>query len=276
MTMQLKRWTALGLGAGLALGALSACSGAQEPATDNEVEVAALDQDASTPTSASSGEGEGEGGVAITEAATDPIVYISALAITEAHIIAARDAHVLGETEAAAEMFAHPVSEVLFDMEPIFEARGVEDFTGLLSATSVAVIEGEDEAKIAERSDLIIAVLREAAKKAPDDGSSKAKIMGGVTADQIERAADMYRVSLGTDAYEPYLDGYGFYKAAEAAYLPNAEAIRAEDAELADAIEAALSELDLTYPSAVRPDELDADLSSLTVAASRVVLAASN
>ena len=66
--------------------------------------------------------GEGEGGVAVADAFTSPVIYNSALAIAAAHVYAARDAHAAGQHEAAAEMFAHPVSEVLLDMEPVFEA----------------------------------------------------------------------------------------------------------------------------------------------------------
>ncbi|MEL7230991.1 MAG: hypothetical protein AAGJ85_00600 [Pseudomonadota bacterium] len=282
MSITLKTWTKLGLGSALAGATLAACSPAEqaeEPAAETEVttEVETAETETAAPLGEGEGEGgEGEGGVSISAAATDPVVYNSALAITEAHIIAARDAHALGETDAAAEMFAHPVSEVLFDMEEVFAARGVEDFSDMLTEASLAVINGANSAEVATKSDAIIATLRAAAEKAPDNGMTKTQIEAGVAADQIERAADMYRVAAGDEAYEPYLDGYGFYKAGEAAFAQVSGDLTTSDPEAAAAISAALALLGEAYPSAVRPDSLDADISALTVAASNVVLAVRN
>lgn len=288
MSATLKTWTKLGLGSALASATLAACSPAEQaekPSAEAEVsEVAPETEVAETEIAAPAGEGEGEGGeggegeggVSISQAATDPIVYNAALAITEAHIIAARDAHALGETDAAAEMFAHPVSEVLFEMEEVFAARGVEDFSNLLTDASVAVINGADADEVAAKSDAIIATLRAAAEKAPDNGLSKTQIEAGVAADQIERAADMYRVAASDEAYEPYLDGYGFFKAGEAAFNQVSGDLATIDPEASAAITAALILLGDAYPSAVRPDTLDADISALTVAASTVVLAVDN
>ncbi|MEM7491963.1 MAG: hypothetical protein AAF296_01190 [Pseudomonadota bacterium] len=285
MSVTLKTWTKLGLGSALAGATLVACSPAEqagESAAEAEVsEVAPETEVAETEVASPAGEGEGEGGegeggVSISQAATDPIVYNAALAITEAHIIAARDAHALGETDAAAEMFAHPVSEVLFDMEEVFAARGVEDFSDMLTDASIAVINGADADEVAAKSEAIIATLRAAAEKAPDNGLTKTQIEAGVAADQIERAADMYRVAAGDEAYEPYLDGYGFFKAGEAAFDQVSGDLATSDPEAAAAITSALALLGDAYPSAVRPDTLDADISALTVAASTVVLAVDN
>ncbi|MEM1105625.1 MAG: hypothetical protein AAGH87_04475 [Pseudomonadota bacterium] len=287
MDTKLKRWTQLGLGAAFATSALAACGGETAPTETAAPEAAAPETVADAPDmtdpapAASAGEGEGEGGegeggVAVSAAASNPVVYMSALAITEAHIIAARDAFAAGETEAASEMFAHPVSEVLADMGPVFEQRGVESFSQLLLDASGAIFDGEDEAQINARADEILAAIAAAGEKAPDDGSSQATIAAGVAADQIERATDMYRTAAGTDRYEPYLDGYGFFKAGEAAFLASEAAIDAENSDTAGAIRAALGLLDGAYPTALRPAMLDADQSALTVAASEVVLAVQN
>lgn len=280
MTTSFKRWTQLGLGAALASGTLVACGSPEAPAGDTETEITAETPPAPAAV-AGEGEGEGEGGegeggVAISQAATDPVVFLSALAITEAHIIAARDAHALGENDAAAEMFAHPVSEVLFDIQPVFEQLGVTDFSDLLTETSAAIFAGETTEEIGVRADAIIAALRTAAEKAPATDASDASVAAGVAVDQIERAADMYRIALDSDAYEPYLDGYGFYKAGEAVFLESADAIAAEDTTAAAAITEAIATLAEAYPSAVRPDSLDADLATVTVAASNAVLAVQN
>ena len=209
-------------------------------------------------------------------AVTDPVAFLSILAITEAHIIAARDAHALGENEAAAEMFAHPVSEVLFESQSVFEQLGVVDFSDLLTETSAAIFAGETPEQINVRADEIIAALRTAATKAPASDASAASVAAGVAVDQIERAADMYRIALESDEYEPYLDGYGFFKAGEAVFLESAEAISTEDQAAAYAIKDAIAKLEDAYPSAVRPDSLDADLGTVTVASSNAVIAVQN
>jgi len=285
-TRKLKRWSRLGLGTALATGTLAACGGEPaDPVTEPEIvaeaPVTPPDDAAQIGEGEAGGEGEGEGGegeggVSISAAATDPVVFNSALAIAEAHVIAARDAFAEGETTAASEMFGHPVSEVLFNLQPVFEQRGVEDFSDLFTGAAVAIFDGEDAAQINARAEEIFAALDAAAEKAPDDGSSAGAIAAGVAADQIERATDMYRAAAESDRYEPYLDGYGFYKAGEAAFLGSKAEIEAEDAEAADAIRASLALLNEAYPTALRPDALDADQSALTVAASQVVLAVGN
>ena len=276
MTTTLKRWSQLGLGVALAGGTLAAC-GNPEPATDiPETEVAVSTPPIEAEEPAATEAGEGEGGVIITEALTDPVVFLSILAITEAHIIAARDAHALGENDAAAEMFAHPVSEVLFESADVFEQLGVEDFSDLLTQTSAEIFAGETPEQINTRADEIIVALRAAAEKAPATDASNASVAAGVAVDQIERAADMYRIALESDAYEPYLDGYGFFKAGEAVFLESADAIAAEDGSTATAITDAIAKLEEAYPSAVRPETLDADLAAVTVAASNAVIAVQN
>ena len=176
MTTSLKRWTQLGLGAALAGSTLLACGNPATSASEDGTELTAETPPLEVPLGGEGeglggegegAEGEGEGGVAIAQAANDPVVYLSALAITEAHIIAARDAHALGETDAAAEMFAHPVSEVLFDMQPVFEQLGVTDFSDQLTDTSAAIFAGESSEQIGVRAERIIEAVRDAALRAP-------------------------------------------------------------------------------------------------------------
>jgi len=283
-----KRWTHLGLGAALAgTTFLTACGNSTEAPETEVVETAPAPttapvvEDHSDPVEPAASTvtdtgGEGEGGVLIDQAATNPVVFRSALAITEAHIVAARDAFAVGETDAAAEMFAHPVSEVLFDVGPYLQDAGVENFDDMLINASGAVYDGEDADQIAERTAAIIAVLRDAAKKAPDDGSSEARIQAGVAADQIDRAAVMYGLAGESEEFEPYLDGYGFVIAAQAAYEQEEAAIQAELPAVAAAIESALSLLESAYPSVERPETLDQNPHALTAASSGILLALGN
>lgn len=288
MSMKHKRWTHIGLSAAMVGTAfLAGCGEGGETGEAGEAgdhaatESTALggegegegEGEASTAPAGLPEGGEGEGGVAIDAAASDPVVFVSALAITEAHIVAARDAAAEGETDAAAEMFAHPVSEVLFDMEDILVAQGVTLFDDKLMAASQAVLAGESSDEIAARTDEIIAALREAATHAPDNGTSAAMVNAGVAADQIKRAAHMYSVAGESDEYEPYLDGYGFVKAAEAHFALSKGDIEATNADAASAIESALEQLVVAYPTATRPAELPGDASKLTAASSNIALA---
>jgi hypothetical protein len=285
MDIKIKRWTHLGLGAALmTTTALASCgepAAKEEPATSEQPAAGAPSQadveaKLDEVNGAASSSGEGEGGVAIEAALTDPVVYNIALTVAEAHVLAARDAYRDGEAQAAGEMFAHPVSEVLFDMEPVFEARGVSDFTDQFLEASAAVFAGASVEDINARTATIIATLRTVAGNAPDNGSSPASITTGVIADMIDRATKMYRLAMESEFYEPYLDGYGFYTAAKDQFEEAEVAIEAENPDAAEAIRGALTLLGEAYPTAARPDTLDADVSALTVAASEVFLATGN
>ncbi|MEP3302897.1 MAG: hypothetical protein ABJO05_13105 [Roseibium sp.] len=195
--------------------------------------------------------------------------------MAEAHVIAARDAYAAGQTEAGAEMFAHPVSEVLFEMQPVFEAQGVEDFSDLFTTASQAALNGAGSDEIAGQTDGIIAALRTAEERAPVSEANSGAIAGGVVADQIERAVSMYAQASETTQYGLYLDGYGFYKAAQATFERSADAIKSENPDLAEKIEAALGLLAQAYPDALRPENLDANQGALSGASAGVLLAAS-
>jgi len=193
--------------------------------------------------------------------------------VTEAHVIAARDAFAAGKKDAAAEMFAHPAAEVLVEMDPVFAKLGVEDFKPLLTDASASVIDGKSAAEVNRHYDAIIAALRDAAGKAPDSGASEAAIASGIIADQIERASAMYRMIARDDRYEPYLDGYGFYKVAETAAARDGAAIKAANPEVHARITDALALLEQAYPAATRPATLMLEPGALSAASSRVMLA---
>lgn len=273
MAEQTKRWTGLGIAALLAsTAALSACGEVEQIDTKTETKT----QGAGVAAGGEGGEGteggEGEGGVSIAAAATSPVVYQSALAIAKAHVFAARDAHAAGEINAAGEMFSHPASEVMYDMEPILQARGVALFSNLFTDTSDAVFAGETPVAIAKRSAKIIDALNAAATKSPTDGTSAGRVAAGVVADQIDRAADMYRIAKDTGEYGPYLDGYGFYKAAADAYEAGRMDIAGQSATLIAVIEGALAQLDVAYPTATMPKTLTADPAALRAVSSRLML----
>jgi len=274
MKQQFKRVTALGLGLAVSGGLLAACDPATTPAEPETLQAETpSEHEASHAPAASVGEGgEGEGGVAVEDAGSDPVVFVSALAVAEAHVIAARDAHAMGELEAAGEMFAHPASEVLFDMEDTFRAQGVAPFEAMFLEASAAVFNGESHDQIVARTDAIIATLRQAAERAPDDGSSLPQIQAGVAADQIDRAVDMYRIAQDSEQYGPYLDGYGFYLAGLAAFQSQEAAIETSNPEGAARLRAALALLAQAYPSAAPQGSYPMDRFELNTAATQASL----
>lgn len=262
----IKRWTVIGLGAVM----VANCSAQDSPPETSGSDV--------TPaTAAGDGEGEGggsgEGGVDVARAAQDPQAYLTALALVEAHIRAAKDAVQVGERAAAGEMFAHPVSEVLLDMAPVFQQLGVTTFDAQLTEASEAVFAGEDPAAIAARADRILQTLKAAEAKAPSGGTANPDVAAAVIADMIDRAALQYASASAVTAYGPYLDGYGFRITAEAWRDEYGAAITRASPQVARAIETALAQTRKAYPAAARPTELSADQSALLATASSLKLA---
>jgi len=286
MRSKLKLWTHLGLGTALAGGLLAACGGEAggEAGTTGEAGSgsAAVAGEGEGGAGGAGGEGkaaggtggEGEGGVATANAAKDPVAYGIALAVAEAHVVAARDAYGAGKKDAAAEMFAHPVSEVLLDMDPAFAALGVADMKPLFTAASDAVLAGKPAGEVNKAHDAIIAALRAAEAKGPKSDVSPAKIATAVVADMIERASAMYRQLPKNNAYEPYLDGYGFAMVAASAFAADGAAIKAENPAAHARITEALALLRQAYPGAARPATLPAEPGALSGASAKVMLAA--
>lgn len=287
MNSTLKLWTQLGLGTALAGGLLAACSGGEAGGEAG----AANGEAGAAPTAATAGEGEGgmgpgeaatatpaggegEGGVAVADAAKDPVAYGIALAVAEAHVTAARDAYAAGQKQAAGEMFAHPVSEVLLDMEPVFTKLGVKDMGPLFMAASDAALAGKPVAEVNKDYDAIIAALRAAATKAPKGDASASKVQAGVIADMIERSSVMYRQLPKNAEYEPYLDGYGFGRVAMRTFAAAGAGIKAENPALHAAMTEALALLGKAYPGAARPAKLPVEPGALSGASAKVMLAA--
>ncbi len=263
----LKRWTALGMGAVLIAG----CS---QPA-DADKSAAATTAPAAVAGEGEGGEGgeSGEGGVDVAAAATNPTIYLTALAVVEAHVRAAAAAAAEGERQAAGEMFAHPVSEVLIDMAPTFQKLGVATFDDQLLAASSATFEGADAKALQGRADAILTTLDQAGAKAPGGGATDAAVVAGVIVDLIDRAALQYATAKGSDALEPYLDGYGFYVTAKAWRDDNADLLRRAQPGALTAIDAALQQLARAYPTAKRPAAMSTDAGPLVAAASTAKLA---
>lgn len=268
-----KKWTGLGFATLLAgTTSLSACG--DQPAAEQSDTQSAPVLAAPQPIAVPQG-GEGEGGVAIEAAAYDRTVYLTAIAIAKAHVLAARDAFAAGEIESASEMYGHPAAEVLMDMEPIFEARGVALFTDQFLDTSDAVLDGADQVDVYKRTDRILATLDSAAKAAPPSDEAAGVIAAAVVADQIDRAADMYKIAKDVGSYGPYLDGYGFLEAAKLEFAESRAAIAKARPELPALIEATIKSIAEAYPSAALPADMPLDPAAVLAKASQLKLSLS-
>ena len=275
MRIETKTWARLGLAGVLAGAGLAGC--AEDAPEKGQRDIA----DFQPGTAGEGGEGgeageageSGEGGVDFDAAARDPVIYLTALAVAEAHAIAAYDAYQEGRTDPAAEMFGHPVTEVLADMDPVFAQVGVADFKPRFNEASQAVLDGRSAIEVNERYGAIVAAIEEAERKAPDSDASEADIAARVTVNMIDRAVSMYGEAQGSTRYEPYLDGYGYYRAAASTFEDAEPAILAAKPGLAARIREALELLGRAYPGAERPDTLAIERGELLAAGSRVALA---
>jgi hypothetical protein len=221
--------------------------------------------------------GEGEGGVDATRALTDAVAYRIGLAVAEAHARAALAAFAAGNAAAAAEMFAHPVSEVLFDLEPAFQALGVAPFDQVfLDASTAALAPGASLTQVEARTTSVLVALEAAAAKSPADTRSLQVVAVLVIADMIDRASRQYANALQTGTYEPYLDGYGFRAVAEAQISGLSGGFRASQPRVISALEAAAAQLERAFPTATLPTaEALAPAQDLAVANARLQLAVS-
>lgn len=225
------------------------------------------------PEGGEGGEG-GEMGVDPAKAATDPVVFLSALDVIAAHYLAGRDAYASGATQAAAEMFAHPISEVYVDLEAVFAKRGVKPFQARMQKASELALAKAPKPRIDKAVDAVLAALKVAGTKAPRDKRRPATVQAQVIADMIDRASLQYGTAAKSKELEPYLDGYGFYRAAARRADAALPGIAKAGMDTAEATKAALALLARAYPGGARPDPLPAAPGELLVAASKVKLAA--
>lgn len=270
ITRHTRIWTSVGTAA--LLGGLSGCG---EPAgtpvgPDTHQEASAA------PTALpvfTEGEGEsagsgGEFGIDPTEAGHDPVVFRIALEVMRAHYLAGIDAFEAGERTAGAEMFAHPISEIYIDFEPVLEARGAPLFGDTMTDASVAPYSGESDEAIAARVADVVAAIDVASAFAPRSQMSPAGVHARVLTDLIERAVLQYEVlATNPDAHEPYLDGYGFSRAAQRYAGNHLQQVAEGDPDLALRLGQAIAATGRTFPSATRPASLSGDSAELLIMA---------
>lgn len=217
------------------------------------------------------GEGTGgEFGVDPSEAAQNPVAYLTALAVIRAHYLAGQAAYQAGDSDAAAELFAHPIVEIYADLEPVFLARGADSFEQQMADAAGAALAGASLRTVDDHIATVTKAIDATAALAPDSSDDEITISLKVAADLIERAALQYSLVRAGNAGEAYLDGYGFYKAAGSI----AASIEKSDSETIIALNDALSVLGQAFPSVPEPESHQADPGALLAASSKLRLLA--
>lgn len=183
-----------------------AISGAAKPV---DAQSAKLWQFAAAGEAGEAGEG-GEAGINFETIATDPVEYSIALNVVAAHFHAGLLAYEGKETEAGAQMFAHGLSEVYVEMEPVLQKNGVKDLGKKLQEAVDAATEKKSPREIRRKAKEVLAALAAAEKTAPRSDASALAIRSQVTVEMIERAAAQYAVMQKDGGLESYLDGLGF------------------------------------------------------------------
>lgn len=217
--------------------------------------------------------GGGEGGIDPALAEHDPVEFLVAMDVIAAHYAAGHDIYRQGDAQAAGEMFAHPIAEVYADLEEVLARLGVAAFRDSMERASTLALDQAPQGEVEQAVAAVRAALRAAEAHAPGIGATP-KVQAVVIADMADRAALQYVLALREpDQLEPYLDGYGLYRAAADRAARVAPELRAANlGATLDAIEAMLAALALAYPSAARPTA-PADSAPVLAAAERLRLA---
>ncbi|WP_198343742.1 hypothetical protein [Pseudorhodoplanes sinuspersici] len=224
------------------------------------------------------GEGGGEGGEAginVESAAKDPVEYGVALQVIAAHYHAGLAAYEGKEQEAGAQMFAHGLSEVYFEMEDVFKKLGVTDLGQKLEATVSAANEKKPAADIKRRVNAVLAALAAAEKVAPKSSASAQAVKAHVAAELIDRAAAQFSVVQKDSNLEAYLDGLGFAMAARDQARTVLPWLHKLDGKKEKAFRQALALTEQAFPGIKRPGKSKVTEADLLSAASAAKLAVS-
>jgi hypothetical protein len=148
--------------------------------------------------------------------AKDPVVYLSALDTIRAYFLAGQAAYQHNDLAAAGEMFLAPMEEVYVNLESVLLAQGVPTFgNAMINASDNAYLsEQQDETQAAITQ--VLDGLKAAETALPKSNQSQPSIQAQVLTDLLTRAATQYEAAFQDGSTNrTWLNGYGFYKAAE-------------------------------------------------------------
>jgi hypothetical protein len=258
--------------------AMSAKASDATPSAAGKPQYWQLAQAYTTGSGGEGGEGGGEGGEAginIETVGDDPVEYGVALQVIAAHYYAGLAAYEGKEQEAGAQMFAHGLSEIYFEMEDIFKKLGVEGLGQKLEAAVEAGNEKKPVADVKRKVNAVLAALAEADKKAPKSDAAPQVVKAKILAELLDRAAAQYTVVQKDDSLEAYLDGLGFAIAARNEAKTVLPWLRKLDPRKEQALQQALKLAGQAYPGIKRAAKGKVSEAELLAAASRAKLAVS-
>ncbi|MDF1747772.1 MAG: hypothetical protein P1V34_02750 [Alphaproteobacteria bacterium] len=148
--------------------------------------------------------------------AKDPVSYLTALDTIRAYFLAGQSAYQHNDLDAAGEMFVAPMTEVYVNLEPALLAQGVPTFGNAMIDASDNAYLPESRAETEAAITSVFDALTVAEKSLPKGGRSKESIQVEVLADLLTRAATQYNAAFEEgSSSRTWLNGYGFYKAAQ-------------------------------------------------------------
>ena len=253
---------------------LTSCSPANEGEGEGESAVSGGGEEGGYSVPVGEGEsGEGEGdegpgggefGIKPSQAAENPVTFMTALEVMRAHYLAGLAAYEIDRRAVAAEMFTHPISEIYIDLEDVLIGLEAPLFGDQLATAAAAPFDGSSDDEIRAAAHAVMAAIDEAENHAPQSDHSAASIQAQVLTNMIVRAALQYEFAMASDVRNsPYLDGYGFFKSAETIATRHMDEIRNLDTGVADALSNAMTSLAIAYPTVLAPDELAIDADDL-------------
>lgn len=201
------------------------------------------------------GEG-GETGIDPERARHDALAFLSALAVIEAHYAAGLAAYEAGLQGAAAQLFAHPIAEILVDLEPVLAERGVPDLGPAMERAATLAGRGAAIDAVRAAAEEVRSTLEEAARRAPETSLSATALQARLVAELLQRTArQYYRFDRVQPDLEGWLDALGFFRVAKARAERAAAAIAAGDPELDAAIRRAIARIEPAFLGVEPPSE---------------------
>lgn len=201
------------------------------------------------------GEG-GETGIDPERARHDALAFLTALAVIEAHYAAGLAAYEGGLQDAAAQLFAHPIAEILVELEPVLAERGAPDLGPAMERAAILAGQGAAIDAVRAAAADVRSTLEEAARRAPETSLSATALQARLVAELLQRTArQYYRFDRVHPDLEGWLDALGFFLVARARAERAQSAIAMHDPEVGSAIRRAIARIEPIFAGIEPPSE---------------------
>lgn len=187
-------------------------------------------------------------------AAQDPVAFLLALDTIRAYFWAGLTAYQNNDLETAGDMFKAPMENVYANLEPYLDQQGAPAFKDALSEASDVVFMEKSQSDMQAAIDAIFSALTDAEAITPKSEDSSEDSQADVLADLLVRAATQYDAAFESDGTDrTWLNGYGFYKAAQYRASVALPQLSQQNSEIHSAFLTAMELLDQAYKSTARP-----------------------